>query len=253
MPHVRYDSAARPALPVAAQQATLSRRGRASCAAWACCSARTLSGGSRRGGPSSTSPSRTSSGAPRAAPGAAGALRKQSQQRHALCHTHRCPRHDVTHFARRCRRTIKTTEIAWGTALKLFLRPALVNARLTGACADGKGREAYAPELDFARRKVDVDDEAAWAAATAGQPLTSAARRGRHVSFLRAKLRAADAVLQREGLHGLWELAVRPDFPHEPQPGARRAAAAKCVCLMRTSLHRELRRTHQRLTSAWLA
>ena len=124
------------------------------------------------------------------------------------------------------RRTIKTTEIAWGTALKLYLKPALYDARLTGvydtapAGQPPSGHTEYKADLDYSRHKVEVEDEAAWKAAIADQPLPDASRRAQAAAFMAAKMVGPGVELQREGLHGVWELATRPDYQHEMTHGA---------------------------------
>ena len=135
------------------------------------------------------------------------------------------------------RRTIKTTEIAWGTALKLYLKPALYDARLTGvydsapAGQPPSGHTEYKADLDYSRHKVEVEDEAAWKAAIADQPLPDAARRAQAAAFMAAKMVGPGVELQREGLHGVWELATRPDYQQEMTHGALAACRGPSLVL----------------------
>ena len=61
----------------------------------------------------------------------------------------------TTHACGACR-TIKKTEVFWGTSLKLFLRPALFDERLTGRSADDTGKETCADFLPLCSTPVQM-------------------------------------------------------------------------------------------------
>lgn len=110
--------------------------------------------------------------------------------------------------------------------LKLYLKPEFQDERLTGSITDAAGNTQYDIALDFSSGRVEIEDEAAWQSAVAGQPLQPPERRARCVALLMAKVQHTDVAVQAEGLHGLWELAMVPAFAHEVTMGARYAIAA---------------------------
>ena len=85
---------------------------------------------------------------------------------------------------------------------------------------DASNNSHYDAALDFSSSRVEIEDEEAWQTAVDRQPLEAPQRRERCVALLMAKLQHSDGAVQAEGLHGLWELGLVPDFAHELSMGA---------------------------------